>query len=156
GRARRGARRDQSRERRGGEAGAGACGPRCRDRGIDLVLPARVRCRTLPPPRDERAGYEELASLLAELGVDLLVLEMMEDETHARRACDAVRAVGLPFWLGVSARRRTDGAVVAYDFPDTPLDAVLDALLGYAPAVVNVMHTPLDDTGAALAAVRAR
>lgn len=131
--------------------------------GRDVAIAGSISCfppafdvARYPPPRDERAGYEELASLLAELGVDLLVLEMMEDETHARRACDAVRAVGLPFWLGVSARRRVDGALVAYDFPDTAFDDVLAALLDYSPAVVNVMHTPVDDVSAALDAVRLR
>src|SRR5690606_31483967 len=68
----------------------------------------------------------------------------------------AVRSVGLPFWLGVSARRRADGALVAYDFPDTALDDVLAALLDYSPAVVHVMHTPVDDVSAALTAVSSR
>src|SRR5690606_16838498 len=67
--------------------------------GSISCLPPEFDVARYPAPNDERAAYEELATLLAELGVDLLVLEMMEDETHARRACDAVRAIGLPFWL---------------------------------------------------------
>src|SRR5690606_41190960 len=49
------------------------------------------------------------SNLLAAEGVDFLVLEMMEDDVHAARACEAAHATGLPFWIGVSARRRTDG-----------------------------------------------
>jgi len=137
---------------------------RARERcGRPVLIAGSVSCfppgfdaAAYPPPETERAAYAELASLLAELGVDLLVLEMMEDTVHARRACEAVRAVGLPFWLGVSVRRRADGTLAAYDFPQTPFDAVLDALLGYSPAAVNVMHTPPEDVEPALAALRSR
>lgn len=133
--------------------------------GRDAALAGSISC--LPPGFDvanypsaavERAAYEELATTLAELGVDLLVLEMMEDTVHACRARDAVQAVGLPYWLGVSARRSAGGAIAAYDFPKTPFGTVLDALLGDgpAPAVVNVMHTPIDAVTAALAEVRLR
>ena len=141
-----------------------AAAMRARERaGRDVAIAGSISCfppafdiARYPSPQDEQAAYEELATLLAELGVDLLVLEMMEDVVHARRACTAVEAVGLPFWLGVSARRRADGALAAYDFPETAFGTVLDALLDYSPAVVNVMHTPVDDVSAALAAVRAR
>lgn len=137
---------------------------RARERtGRDVLIAGSISCfppgfdvAGYPPPDEERAAYAELATLLAELGVDLLALEMMEDGVHARRACEAVQATGLPFWLGVSARRRPDGTLAAYDFPDTALDGVLDALVGFGPDVVNVMHTPPDDVAPALAAVRAR
>ncbi|HEX6996085.1 MAG TPA: homocysteine S-methyltransferase family protein [Gammaproteobacteria bacterium] len=131
--------------------------------GRDILIAGSISCfppgfdvARYPPPDEERAAYAELASLLAALGVDLLVLEMMEDDAHARRACEAAGAVGLPFWLGLSARRRADGTLAAYDFPETPLDGVLDALAGFGPEVVNVMHTPPDDVAPALAAVRTR
>src|SRR5690606_4268139 len=109
-----------------------------------------------PKPDDERAAYFELAAELATAGVDLIVLEMMEDTEHARRACEAVREIGLPFWLGVSVRRTRDGRLVAYDFPGTPFEAVLDALLGVGPAVVNVMHSPARDVKAELRVLEAR
>jgi S-methylmethionine-dependent homocysteine/selenocysteine methylase len=76
---------------------------------------------------------------------------MMEDVEHASRACEAVRRVGLPFWIGVSARfDDSSRRLVAYDFPETRLADVLDALLPFSPAAVNVMHTPVDAVGAAL------
>ena len=129
----------------------------CEIAGRPVAIAGSISC--LPPGFDptrypdasaERAAYAELASLLAELGVDLLVLEMMEDTVHAPRACEAVRGVGLPFWLGVSARTGARG-LVAYDFAQIPFGDVLDALLGYAPAVVNIMHTPPETVGPALA-----
>ena len=123
--------------------------------GSISCLPPAFDVSAYPPPHQEQAAYAELAYLLAELGVELLVLEMMEDTVHARRACAAVRAVGLPCWLGVSARATHNG-LTAYDFPATPFDDVVAALVGYAPDVINVMHTPAGHVSAALAAVRRR
>lgn len=145
------------------DAARTACGIAGRDAavaGAVSCLPPGFDVAAYPDPQAERDAYFELATLLAEAGVDLLVLEMMEDTEHARRACEAVRAVGLPFWIGVSATLVARGdrapALAAYDFPDVPFDDVLDALLDLEPAVVNVMHTPPRAVDAALAAVRAR
>jgi len=124
--------------------------------GSISCLPPRFDPRAYPDPRDERAAYRELAELLAAEGVDLIALEMLEDTEHAARACEAAREVGLPVWLGVSCRLRADGALGAFDFPETPLAQVLDALLPFAPDAVNVMHTPADAVEPALAAVGAR
>jgi methionine synthase I (cobalamin-dependent) len=118
--------------------------------GSISCLPPGFDISAYPDPHTESAAYEELAALLAELGVDLLALEMMEDVEHAVRACEAARRVGLPIWLGVSARLAADGRLVAYDFPRTSLSSILDALLGSEPAVVNVMHTPVAAVPAAL------
>jgi homocysteine S-methyltransferase len=131
--------------------------------GAQVAIAGSISC--LPPSFDvaaypsaavERAAYRELAELLATLGVDLFVLEMLQDTRHAARACAAVAALGLPFWLGVSCRVAPDGRSVMYDFPDVPLDAVLDALLPYEPAVVCIMHSPPDAVAPALAALAPR
>lgn len=130
----------------------------------DVAIAASISC--LPPRFDpdaypdaatERAAYRELAELFAAEGVDLIALEMLQDDHHARLACDAARAVGLPFWLGVSCRLGPDGATpVAFDYPQMPLGRVLDALLPFEPAVVTVMHTPTNAVSRALAEVRER
>lgn len=134
-----------------------AAGSRVHIAGSISCLPPGFDIGAYPSPSVERDAYRELATLLAEAGVDLIVLEMMEEHEHAHRACEAVRQVGLPFWLGVSTRLGRDGqSVVAYDFPRTRLSSLLDELLDYAPAVVNVMHTPLDAVELALAEVRMR
>jgi homocysteine S-methyltransferase len=124
--------------------------------GSISCLPPRFDPRAYPDARAERAAYSELAELLAAEGVDLLALEMLEDTEHAARACEAALATGLPVWLGVSCRVRADGTLGAFDFPDTQLDEVLDALLPFAPDAVNVMHTPPDAIAPALRAVGAR
>jgi S-methylmethionine-dependent homocysteine/selenocysteine methylase len=123
--------------------------------GSISCLPPRFDARAYPDELSERAAYRELAERLAEEGVDLLALEMLEDTEHSVRALAAAQATGLPVWLGVSCRLRADGALVAFDFGDTLLASVLDALLPLAPDAVNVMHSPPDAIAPALAALDA-
>jgi S-methylmethionine-dependent homocysteine/selenocysteine methylase len=112
--------------------------------GSISCLPPGFDVERYPDPAAESAAYLELAMLIADLGADLLVLEMMEDVEHASRACEAVRRVGLPFWIGVSARfDDSSRRLVAYDFPETRLADVLYALLTFSRSAVNVMDTPV-------------
>jgi S-methylmethionine-dependent homocysteine/selenocysteine methylase len=105
------------------------------------------------PSRDaEREAYRELAALLAEEGVDLLALEMIQDVEHGGLALDAALETGLPVCLGLSARSSSDG-LTAYDDPAQPLETLLRPLLERGPSVVAIMHTPVAVVGDALAAV---
>jgi len=124
--------------------------------GSMSCLPPRFDPRGYPDARTESAAYLELAEQLAVEGVDLIALEMLEDTEHAARACEAARATGLPVWVGVSCRLRDDGALVAFDFPETPLARVLNALLPFAPDAVNVMHSPPGAVAPAIRAIGAR
>jgi homocysteine S-methyltransferase len=119
-------------------------------------LPPRFDAHAYPDERAESAAYLELAETLAEAGVDVLILEMMQETRHAPLACAAARAVGLPWWLGLSCRLGADGELVGFDFPLVPLATCLDALLPLTPAAVTVMHTPLAAVVPALTAVRTR
>jgi homocysteine S-methyltransferase len=123
-----------------------------------VAIAGSISC--LPPDNDvtrypeepkERDGYRELADTLAEGGVDLIALEMMEDAHHAVMAFEAARETGLPVWLGVSCRfASNDTTLVGFDYPDVPLTEPLNALLPFEPDVVNVMHTDPDAIAAAL------
>jgi S-methylmethionine-dependent homocysteine/selenocysteine methylase len=119
-------------------------------------LPPRFDVRAYPDERTERSAYLELAETLAEAGVDLLVLEMLQETRHAPLACEAAGAVGLPVWLGVSCRLGAGAALVGFDFPLVSLGECLDALLPFAPAAVNVMHSPVAAVDPALREIRAR
>jgi methionine synthase I (cobalamin-dependent) len=120
-------------------------------------LPPRFDAAAYPEPAQERAAYAELAELFAAEGADLIALEMLQDTRHAALACEAARACGLPFWLGVSCRLGPDKtSLVAFDYPETRLEQVLDALLPYGPTVVNLMHSPPSAIPDALALVRER
>ena len=124
--------------------------------GSISCLPPRFDVHAYPDESTERGAYLELAETLAEAGVDLLVLEMMQETRHAPLACAAARAVGLPVWLGVSCRLGAGAELVGFDFPLVPLASCLEALLPFAPAAVNVMHSPVAAVVPALREIRAR
>ena len=133
-----------------------ASGRDVRIAGSISCLPPRFDVHAYPGERAESAAYRELAETLAEAGVDLLLLEMMQETRHAPLACAAARNVGLPVWLGVSCRVGLGGALVGFDFPLVPLTATLDALLPQAPDAVAVMHSPAAAVAPALAEIRSR
>ncbi len=112
--------------------------------------------KAYPDEPTESAAYRELADTLATAGVDLLLVEMMQETRHAPLALAAAKTTGLPVWLGVSCRLGSGGALVGFDFPLLRLDACLDALLPLAPDAVAVMHSPPAALVPALGTLRQR
>ncbi len=120
-------------------------------------LPPGMQPRNYPLAEAELAGLSELANLLADCGVDLIALEMMQDTHHAVRAMEAALSTGLPVWLGLSCRRRPDGGgLVSFDLTGTDFAKPLDALIPMGPDVVNIMHSELDAVAPGMAMVRER
>jgi S-methylmethionine-dependent homocysteine/selenocysteine methylase len=131
--------------------------------GREVAIAGSISCfppgfdvHAYPDENAESAAYRELAETLAEAGVDLLLLEMMQEARHAPLACAAARAVGLPVWLGVSCRVGAGDTLVGFDFPLVPLAATLDVLLPFAPDAVAVMHSPIAAVTPALQEIRTR
>ena len=113
--------------------------------------------RAYPPPEEELSIYRESAQLLADAGVDLIALEMLEETTHAPLAMRAAKETGLPVWLGVSCRRDGNRIVrFTNNVPQVSLADSLDALLPLAPDVVNIMHSEIEVISDALAVVQTR
>ncbi len=109
------------------------------------------------PERDEEtANYHEMAGILADAGVDLLIMEMMEDLDHAVRCVDAAVATGLPVWVGINCALRSDGSLVggeasrADDPGRPPLTTLIDALMAQGADVYGIMHSTVAATGPAL------
>jgi S-methylmethionine-dependent homocysteine/selenocysteine methylase len=95
-------------------------------------------------PRFPRlADFREQATLLAEAGVDLITLEMINARSYGRAALQAAAETGLPVWLGLSATELDDGPVST--LPELgdgdSFEDLLSALADPAPAVVTVMHS---------------
>ena len=103
-----------------------------------------------------RERYRRKAGTLAEAGVDVLVMEMMRDTGPSVWATEAARETGLPVWVGLSFEPGPDGGLVGWGRPESAMDDVIAALTATGPDLVAVMHTAIDDTGSALAAVRSR
>jgi S-methylmethionine-dependent homocysteine/selenocysteine methylase len=105
---------------------------------------------------ETRELYRRKAGSLAEAGVDVLLMEMMRDTDVSVWATEAAIETGLPVWIGLSVRPGPDGGLVGWGRPDHAIDDVVPALVATRPDLIAVMHTSVDDTGAALDAVRAR
>jgi S-methylmethionine-dependent homocysteine/selenocysteine methylase len=104
------------------------------------------------------SSYQELAEVLAEAGVDLILAEMMRDIDNATMVIQAAVSTGLPVWIGYSTMMSESGADVkglrwkniddgttAHDF--STLVKTLSPLGGQA---AGIMHTRVGDIGPAL------
>jgi S-methylmethionine-dependent homocysteine/selenocysteine methylase len=112
--------------------------------------------------------FREQATILADAGVDLLALEMMDSTCYGLPALEAAMETGLPVWLGMSPIRFSSGRLGTYS-ADTPCimptedpeaqDAFLELAEAYAKAghdvaAVTLMHVTLDVVTDALEIVR--
>jgi S-methylmethionine-dependent homocysteine/selenocysteine methylase len=104
------------------------------------------------------ADFREQAGLLAEAGVDLIALELIEGPSYGRAALQAAAETGLPVWLGVSAVRLEDGTLGAdpvFGEGDS-LAEIVSKLADPALAAVTVMHAKPDVIGEAIDIIAAR
>jgi S-methylmethionine-dependent homocysteine/selenocysteine methylase len=91
-----------------------------------------------------------MAELLAEAGVDLILLEMMSDPDRARHIVPAALATGLPVWVGFTCKTDARGKLVAYRRPDLDFGEMVESVMALGGSVAGVMHSTVDDTTAAL------
>lgn len=101
-------------------------------------------------------GYSRQVRLLAELGVDVIALEMVTDARRGQAAVAAALEVGLPVWLGLSMRVPGQDPSHYDSLPRVDPDGrlVAEACLRDRLAAVNVMHTDIHDVDDALAVIR--
>ena len=107
-------------------------------------------------PAKELAAYQEAAGLLADAGVDLIALEMINDTSHSVRAMQAALETKLPVWLGVGCKKRDDGKIVSFDHTELEFSTVLDTLIPMEPTVINIMHSDIGAIPEAIELVRQR
>ena len=118
------------------------------------MVPMRHDPAWAPSPSRAVECFSEMAETLAAAGVDLIILEMMSNPDLARPAVAAALATGLPVWIGYSAIRGEDRKPVPYLRPDLELADMLSTVHSPAAPVQGFMHTSVDLTGPALAALR--
>jgi S-methylmethionine-dependent homocysteine/selenocysteine methylase len=110
----------------------------------------------LPDEAEARGSYRWQAEALAAGGVDFILLEMMLDPVITPIAVGAAVATGLPVWVGFSARV-ADGKVLGFHrYADDPFDTVLDSGLRFPIQAAGIMHTNVEFTPPALAALKAK
>ena len=118
---------------------------------MSTMMP-RTEARYTPPRREAEASYRELAGLLAEGGVELILLEMLQDMEQARLAIEAAVATGLPVWAGFSCKMAADGSTVLL-LDGQPEDTLAKAIDAFAPmglTAMGIMHTEVEHTAPAL------
>jgi S-methylmethionine-dependent homocysteine/selenocysteine methylase len=104
-----------------------------------------------------RANLREQAEILAESGVDLLLVESTGGTTHRKWVLEACLATGLPVWVGFKCHLEVPGGVPKVGYhSDEPLAASFDAVVAMGGSVVTVFHSPIAATDAALPVVRSR
>ncbi|XXK27747.1 homocysteine S-methyltransferase family protein [Arenicellales bacterium nBUS_45] len=97
----------------------------------------------------------EQAEVLAESGVDILALEMCERVELSEAVTDAIIGLGLPVWMGVSARThqgQTELATASY--ADCSFEEIVKRISAYPVDIVNIMHTQIPDVDRAFEIVR--
>ena len=104
-----------------------------------------------------RATYREQTQILAEAGVDLIALEMMQAPEIAVVAIEAALETGLAVWVGCSCRRsRGSETLGLFNFPDRDFRELLEAILEYPVGVIGIMHSEIPDMVPGIEAVRER
>ena len=110
----------------------------------------------IPSLPQMRSEFEEQAVLLAEAGVDLLLLEMVRDIDFGCAALEAALATGLPVWVGFSCERAEDGRLfLAPSIREKiPFAEGVAAVMSAGGSLAAVMHSDVDVTDAALDEVK--
>ena len=114
----------------------------------------RRRADALPPPEVAKARFDEMANVLAEAGVDMILLEMMYDPLLANLAIDAVRRTGLPFWVGFSVHAADAGEPRAFSLPELSARQLFREISIEGAEAAGVMHSSVNVTGPAISSLR--
>lgn len=116
-----------------------------------------LRPELMPSVDQAKANYREQAQLLAEAGVDFLIMEMMRDREQSGYAIEAAVSTGLQTWVGFSCKlsEARSNVLLQRSEGETFADS-LDSLLGLGGSLASVMHTRVEDTVAALRVLQDR
>jgi S-methylmethionine-dependent homocysteine/selenocysteine methylase len=134
-------------------------------RGVELAIEARERMQApdvlvaggisywswlgnWPAPKDLPASTEEQASIMAQAGADLLMLEMMVDIDRMLGTLEAAQASGLPVWVGLSCKPDESGAMIL--LRGGPLAEALASIKDKNVPLVSIMHTEVGHIDACL------
>lgn len=90
---------------------------------------------------------------MAQCGVDILLIEMIEDIEQSSLAVEAACSTGLPVWLGFSCRRNDAGDIMLWERGHSLVEGVR-AIAGIGGSAAFIMHTEVADTTEALALLK--
>ena len=104
------------------------------------------------------SNYREIAEILAESGVDLLILEMMRETVNSILVIEAALSTGLPVWIGYSAMMADDGKnVITWRWknvkskpPTGDFEELVKETVNLGIDAAGIMHSQVIDTEPAL------
>ena len=128
--------------------------------------------RFIPTFKDEEKNYKEMAKILSDSGVDILILEMLVDIDHSKILLNAALETGLPVWVGLSCCiNKYDDNVVGRNYnvekveslvfdknkilelprflPEDkviPLESIINILTSIGGDVYGIMHSWFEDS----------
>jgi homocysteine S-methyltransferase len=102
------------------------------------------------------ANFREQAALLADAGVDLVALELMEAPGYGAAAMKAVAETGLPVWLGIGPVRLDDGSLGTDPEMGSGLSfaELVRQLATPGLAAITVMHAKPEVSAEAIGVIR--
>jgi homocysteine S-methyltransferase len=106
--------------------------------------------QAIPGPGQAAAHFEEMAAVLADSGVDLILMEMMSDPDLANAAIAAAVATGLPVWVGFSVREDASGRLASYTRAGIDAAGMFDAIALDGVSVAGVMHSKVETIAPAI------
>ena len=106
----------------------------------------------MPPAAGMRAATIRQAAIMREAGADLIMLEMMVDQTNLEITLAAVRDCGLPVWAGITTGRAPDGQICLRK--GDPLAPALRTLAEARVELINIMHTEVEFVADSIDAAR--
>ncbi|MCZ6470332.1 MAG: homocysteine S-methyltransferase family protein [Gammaproteobacteria bacterium] len=121
-------------------------------------MPPLTSSQEVAVSKHAEASYQELAEVLANAGVDLIIAEMMRDIDNATMVIKAAVSTGLPVWVGYSTMMAEDGIDVRslrWKSTDSPTDthdfaSLVEQLSPLGGQAAGIMHTQVGDIGPAL------
>ena len=104
------------------------------------------------------SNYREIAEILAESGVDLLILEMMRETVNSILVIEAALSTGLPVWIGYSAMMADDGKnVITWRWknvkskpPTGDFEELVKETVNLGLDAAGIMHSQVMDTEPAM------
>jgi len=108
----------------------------------------------MPETAVAKANFVEMAGILKDSGVDMILLEMMSDPVLAKPAVAAALDTGLPVWMGMSCKMNDDGQLTSYSIPELSFDEVCADIIDPRLGAVGIMHSSINFVPDAIRSIR--
>lgn len=98
----------------------------------------------LPDAATASANFSEMAGVLKDSGVDMILLEMMSDPQLAKPALTAALDTGLPVWMGMSCKMNNAGELISYSIPELSFKEICAEIIDPRLGAVGIMHSSIN------------